>query len=88
VKQTKPYNTSVHISLNVGSDSKVKVELTEAVNVQLHISFNGMTDSEMEVEVGGCLNTSVHISFQVKVKYTCALYRRLRERCLLTLCSI
>ena len=24
IKQTKPYNTSVHISLNVGSDSKVR----------------------------------------------------------------
>ena len=26
IKQTKPYNTSVHISLNVGSGSKVRVD--------------------------------------------------------------
>ena len=68
IKQTKPYNTSVHVSLNVGSGSKVKVEMTDAVNLQLHISFNGMSDSEVEVSVEKAYNSSVHVSFQNPVK--------------------
>ncbi len=74
IKQTNPFNTSVHISLNVGSKSKVMVEMTDAVNLMLHISFNGMTDSEVEVMVDKAYNSSVHVSFQnpvntpVKVK--------------------
>merc|ERR1719320_1136022 len=61
--QSNPFHTTIHISLNVGSGSKVSVMLTNARNVQLHISFNGMSKSECEVEIMKAFNTTVHLSF-------------------------
>jgi len=62
--QTNPFNTTVHISMNVGTGSKVKVMMTNSRNLQLHVSFNGMGNSECEVELDTIFNSSVHLSFQ------------------------
>merc|ERR1711874_114682 len=62
--QTNPFNTTIHISLNVGSGAKVFVKLSNAERVQLHISYNGMSSSQCEVEISRAVNCSVLIAFQ------------------------
>ena len=61
VKQTNPYNTSVHISLNIAKECDVKVEMSGVVNCALHVSVNSGARSNVEVTVDRAFNSSVHL---------------------------
>ena len=65
VKQTNPYNTSVHISLNIAKECDVKVEMSGVVNCALHVSVNSGARSNVEVTVDRAFNSSVHLRLQL-----------------------
>ena len=68
MKQTNPYNTSVHISLNIAKECEVKVEMSGVVNCALHVSVNAGARSNVEVTVDRAFNSSIHLRWVYLLK--------------------
>ncbi len=63
--KNNPYNTSVHVSLNIAKRSKVRVEMRGMVKCNLHVSLNIGTDCEVDVMVDDVFNSSIHVRYTI-----------------------
>ena len=59
--QSDAYNSTVHISLNIGEGCKVNMEIDGAVNSQYHVSLNSPKNSQCTVKVDRAFNSTVHL---------------------------
>ena len=59
--QSDAYNSTVHISINIGEDCIVNMEIDGAVNSQYHVSLNSPKNSQCTIKVDRAYNCTVHL---------------------------
>ena len=58
---TKPYNISLHVSLNVATDCRVKLDLSDVVNSNIHVSYTAARGGAVEAVIDRAFNSSIHL---------------------------